>query len=481
MSREQKHKPARLSAAHRLSQYLSQETVFSLTTAMGGPIVNVRISGEKALIIFQKLTGIKEIKHAQERKLIFTKIKDINKQVIDEAMACFFLAPHSYTGENTVEFYLHGSSYIVSKLFSELCALGLRQALPGEFSFRAVRNGKMTLNQAEAVADLIASSNFSAHTLALEKISGSLGLCLNEIAQNLKHLAAMGELSIDFSDQDVNEIGLARLKEKIPAIMEKLLQLKNSFERGNRIQDGIPVAFIGLPNAGKSSFFNALLGEDRSIVSEISGTTRDIVKETLALHGEKTSVTLRLMDTAGLRKSVGKVEKLGVQRTHLAGKEAELILLIVDVSISFAALKKEWGKICSPNKKTLGILTKCDLVKEERISVLKKQLIKTFKVPHWLKTSALTGEGISDASQEIVRFCERFVFRDPGEVLLTRFDHLEAVSECIDHLKRATQVQESDLFAADLRHALNSLNTLIGETLPEDILEKIFSEFCIGK
>ena len=212
-----------------------------------------------------------------------------------------FVKPDSYTGEDLVEYHIHGSPFIAQQVIERLLELGARQALPGEFSFRSVRNGKMTLFQAQAVSDLIAASNQGAVSLALEKMSGAQNRFLDELASGLRKTAALGEVGIDFADQDIDEVSLPRLRANLTPYVELLEKLQSSFSRGIRLQEGLRVAFIGSPNAGKSSFFNALLGEDRSIVSEMAGTTRDVVSEKLTLRAKNKTITLRLEDTAGLR------------------------------------------------------------------------------------------------------------------------------------------------------------------------------------
>lgn len=341
----------------------------------------------------------------------------------------------------------------------------------------------MAVSQAQAVADLIGASNDGAVALALEKMSGTQNRLLQEIAVQLRQLAMLGEIGIDFSDQDVDEVSLPNLRKKISGLTDRLQRLRGSYARGSRLQDGVSVAFIGLPNAGKSSFFNALLGEDRSIVSEIAGTTRDVVRERLTLRGREGSVSLRLEDTAGLRNAEDVIERMGIERSHKAARDADLLLLVVDAGSDEAALElleQQWKQVGRPDAKSLGILTKCDLHAAPTIEALQTRL-KVFGKIQWHETSAVTGEGISEAADRIIEFCSRWTRRDRGEVLLTHLDQVNAVSEAIDHLERALEAPEIDLFASDVKHALRALGPLIGETLPDDILGQIFSKFCIGK
>jgi tRNA modification GTPase len=342
----------------------------------------------------------------------------------------------------------------------------------------------MSVTQAEAVADLIAAANTGAVDLALEKLSGSQNRLLTELAEELRQLATLGEVGIDFADQDIEEVGLPRLKQRASVLVEKLRRLGDSFQRGSRLQDGVPVAFVGLPNAGKSSFFNALLGEDRSIVSEVAGTTRDLVRERLTLQGPYGNVTLRLEDTAGLRASGDLVESMGIARSRKAASNADLLILVVDASSldsrSLEDLTGEWRQLGSPSAKTLGILAKKDRVSAAELegAVLRLQ---SLGLSHWHGVSSLSGEGVAEAGSAIAEACQSWVRREAGEVLLTRFDQLEAVRAAVAHLERALAAMELDLFASDLRQALLVLSSLIGDTLPDDILGRVFSQFCIGK
>jgi len=260
------------------SGYFSGTTIAALASGLGGALSVVRLSGSGSLEALASLSS-KPVAFfdGNERKASLVTLSGKDGQPFDQAVALYFKGPRSFTGEDVVEFQIHGSPYVLSRLFQELKALGVRQALPGEFSFRAVRNGKMSLNQAQAVADLIASSNRTAAEVALEKLSGAQNALLSRIADQLRRLAVLAEVGIDFSDQDVEEVSLPVLKKKVLEAKSELTVLARSFERGERIQEGISVSLLGLPNAGKSSFFNALLGEDRSIVSSIAGTTRDII------------------------------------------------------------------------------------------------------------------------------------------------------------------------------------------------------------
>lgn len=464
------------------SGYLSTDTICALATPVGGAIAVVRVSGPRTFEAMEALGAQSRSEKWEPRRLYRVVLKNGEGVKLDDVLWTGFRAPSSYTGEDSAEIHAHGGSIGVGRILEALQTLGVRSALPGEFSFRAVRNGKMELGQAEAVADLISAASEAAADLALEKLGGSQSSWMKDVAEQIRQIATYAEAGVDFSDQDLEEDSLEALRSKLDSPILGLETLERTFERGLRIQDGVRAAFVGLPNAGKSSFFNVLLGEDRSIVSEIEGTTRDIVRERLVLRGKRGSVALRLEDTAGLRASQDQVEQIGVERTRQAARQADVILLLWDGSRegaaaeeAFEALQAIWESLGRPKEKTLGIVTKADLGRESsdwlgRLGVL------------WVgPTSARSGEGVHEAAQRIADFAETWGSRKPGEILLTRRDHRESVLAALEHLRRARRAPGVELLASDLRQALLSLAPLIGETPPDDILGRIFSQFCIGK
>jgi tRNA modification GTPase len=473
------------SRAHDKSGYLSEDTIAALASFPGGAVTVLRISGPDAFGVLSQITQDRIATQGEPRKLYRVRLIDpeavLANSQLDDALCVRFIAPASFTGEDVVELHLHGGTYIAARVLDVLARIGVRQALAGEFSFRAVRNGKMTLSQATAVADLIAASNQGAVALALEKLSGSQHELISQLAKNLRDLAVLGEVGIDFADQDVDEVSLPQLKKRATNVIQSLEHLQQSYKRGTLIQDGVRVAFCGLPNAGKSSFFNALLGEDRSIVSDIPGTTRDVVRERLTLSGSHHTITLRLEDTAGLRSTSNEIEQMGIDRTIRSAREADLVLFLVDATSSIVLAKEQWDVLGRPSEKAFGILAKADLLDSERITTLLKRYESEFGISRWVATSAKTGQGIAKAVESITDFAGQWLKRDPGEVVLTRLNEAQSVSEALEHLYRGKDASEIDLFAADVRQALNALGPLIGETLPDDILGQIFSEFCIGK
>lgn len=468
----------------RKDGYLSNDTIAALSTATGGALGIVRMSGPRALEILEKLARRPSLRAEIAPAAIFrAKLRGAGGALLDDGMAAYFAAPKSFTGEDAVELYLHGSAVVAAQVLEALAGFGARQALPGEFSFRAVRNGKMDFTQAEAVSDLIASANLDAAALALEKLDGAQSKFVGAIAEELRTLVSLSELGIDFADQDVEEVSLENLKRRLEPLRAKLNELEAGFERGKKIQEGVRAAFAGLPNAGKSSLFNALLGEDRSIVSEIAGTTRDVVRESLTLKGTAASVTLRLEDTAGLRATEDRVERIGVDRTVKAAREADFVVFLVDLS-DFASRATEieaaWRQIGSPSERAVAVLTKRDASSADTVREAQERLA-ALGIRNVFATSAVTREGVSEASRGIADFCARWTARRSGEVLLTRLDQVTAVRESLGHLSRALAAAGEDLFAADVRHALTSLGPVIGETPTDDILGRIFSQFCIGK
>lgn len=462
------------------SGYLSNKTIAALCSPTGGAIAVLRVSGENAISIAEKLSATKiEAKDARLVKRVW--LQDENKKRIDDAVMVPFFAPKSFTGEDVVEFFLHGSPMIAQKILDEVFSHGARMALPGEFSFRAVKNGKLMLSQAEAVKELIQAENDFALDLALEKLSGSQHALIDGIKNDLMQLVTLSEVGIDFSDQDIDEVSLPRLKGRLKSILTPLRELQGSFDRGKRFLDGVPVSVFGLPNAGKSSFFNALLGEDRSIVSDIAGTTRDVVREKLNLRGKKGYVTFKLSDTAGLRKSEDQIEEIGIERSLKAAKASDILLVVIDgVSPEIGQVKKFLSQIDLKGKMVVGIITKKDLSRDESFQSIKETLDASgFESFHFISSKNLSG--IKEVAADLAGLAERRLSRASGEVVLTQIEHVQAVEKSLACLVRADFATDLVLFATDVRHGMNELGPLIGETLPDDVLGKIFSDFCIGK
>ncbi len=464
--------------------YLSNKTIAALCTPTGGAITVLRISGSDAMGIASHLTGSILDAHL-DRKAKRVWIADRDKK-IDDAILIPYFAPKSFTGEDVVELFLHGSPMIAQKVLDLIFSKGARLALPGEFSFRAVKNGKMQLSQAEAIKEIIAAENDFALDLALEKLSGSQHELIEKIRSDLMQLVTLSEVGIDFSDQDIDEVSLPRLKQRLNLIVNLLENLGGSFDRGKRFTDGIPVTLYGLPNAGKSSFFNALLGEDRSIVSDVAGTTRDVVREKLNLKGTNGYVTYKLSDTAGLRglkveHEADKIELIGIERTLQTALKSDLVLIVVDgLNPNLDEVNRFIASI--QGKRTLGVITKKDLApSSDRDQLLAKILSEIPGVSSWDWVSSSSLEGVHNVAERMAQIGEDVLSRKPGEVVITQVEHLQAIERSLKCLNEAKSCPDLVLFATSVRHGMAELGALIGETLPDDVLGKIFSDFCIGK
>jgi tRNA modification GTPase len=461
--------------------YLSNRTIAALCSPVGGAICVLRISGGDAMRIASGLTDHAFVP-ADHRMARRAWIRDANAKKIDDAVILPFFGPNSFTGEDSVEFFLHGSPMVAQKVLDACFEQGARLALPGEFSFRAVKNGKMRLSQAEAVKELISAENDFSLELALEKLSGTQHHLVVRLREDLLQLCTLAEVGLDFSDQDVEEVSLPRLKQRLKPVLEVLRSLRGSFDRGKRFSDGVPVTIFGLPNAGKSSFFNALLGEDRSIVSDIAGTTRDVVRERLNLRGQSGQVTLKLADTAGLRSSSDSIEEIGIERSILSARDSDLVVVVIDGSDpELPVLRSYLDRIpLREGREFLFMVSKKDRMETADLERILSQVAKELG-GRAHPVSSRTLEGIHEAAGLLADAAVKLLERKPGEVILTRFEHVRAVEQALGTLERAGDAGDAVLFAADLRHAMNDLGPLIGETLPDDVLGKIFSDFCIGK
>lgn len=464
--------------------YLSNKTIAALCTPTGGALCVLRISGSNALSIAEKITNSK-IELFLDRKAKRVWVSNQDKKIDDAVMIPYF-EPRSFTGENVIEFFLHGSPIIAQKILDLIFANGARMALPGEFSFRAVKNGKLQLSQAEAIKELIAAENDFSLDLALEKLSGTQHELIEKIRSDLLQLATLSEVGIDFSDQDIDEVSLPRLNQRLDLVIEMLEKLRGSFDRGKRFTDGVPVSLFGLPNAGKSSFFNALLGEDRSIVSDIAGTTRDVVREKLNLRGEKGYVTFKLSDTAGLRglnakHDSEKIEQIGIERTIKAAQRSDLVLVVIDgADPELPQIRNFLNTIGS--KQFLGVVSKKDQVTpSQQKTLLEKLAIEFPEVSDWTWVSSINLDGVSLVSEKMAAIAEKLLERSPGEVVITQIEHLQAIEKALLCLREAKSSADLVIFATVVRHGTGELGALIGETLPDDVLGKIFSDFCIGK
>jgi tRNA modification GTPase len=467
--------------------YLSNRTIVALCSPTGGALTVIRLSGEQAHEIAERLTGTPVVA-TDERRAIRRWLQDRNGLRLDDAVVVHYFAPRSFTGESVTEFFIHGSPMIAQKVIDESVAAGARVALPGEFSFRAVKNGRMQLSQAEAVKELIQADNDFSLSLALDKLSGTQHEFIQKIQADLLQLVTLSEVGIDFSDQDLDEVSLPTLKKRALSVLTLLDRLGGSFDRGKRFTDGIPLALFGLPNAGKSSFFNALLGEDRSIVSDIAGTTRDVVREKIHLRTESgdsnegVTVSYRMADTAGIRKSEDRIEGMGIERSVKSAQDADVLVVVIDGETpGLAELADALGNVELKDKSLLGVITKRDRISTDTMERLLNAVPTELPVQAVRAVSSTTLEGIHEVAATLAAIGADRLKRQPGEVLLTQFEHVQAVRRAIAGLKRAGETTDIVLFATETRHAMNELGPLLGETVPDDVLGKIFSDFCIGK
>lgn len=445
------------------------QTICAPCTAVGGAVAIVRMSGPDALRIADRTVdfgGRGTCSEARGNSVKFGTIEGL-----DEVLVSVFRAPHSYTGEDSVEIGCHASPFIVSRLLELLTEAGARMAQPGEFTRRAFLNGKMDLAQAEAVADLIASSSEASHRVAMNQLKGAYSLELKDLRDQLVELTALMELELDFSEEDVEFADRSKLDEILDRSLSHIGRLVSSFRDGNALREGVPVAIVGAPNSGKSTLLNALVGDDRAIVSDIPGTTRDTVEEKMILDG----LQYRFIDTAGLRETSDVVEKMGIERSLEAISKADIVIGVLDCS----APEKE-------NTATMNLIAgKVDSSRQTLIVVSNKTDIRESDSPA-LKISAKTGEGLEDLRAEISKSQkDRF---SGTETLITSRRHCDALKAAGKDLKRVqaglSEGIPTDLISQDLRSAISSLNSIFGDSNEIDfkaVTDVIFSRFCIGK
>lgn len=448
---------------------MSVDTICALATAPGGAIGIIRISGPQALEILSRVFT-KDVSAAPANTIHYGHIKN-GAEIVDEVMASVFRAPHSYTGEDSVEISCHGSRYILNKVLNLLIAEGCRQAGPGEFTQRAYLNGKMDLSQAEAVADLIASTNQATHKIAMSQLRGHFSSKLAQLREQLLKLTSLLELELDFSDhEDLEFADRSELMELTKTIDNHITHLSNSFETGQAIKQGIPVAIVGKTNVGKSTLLNRLLKDDRAIVSDVHGTTRDTIEDTIDIKG----ITFRFIDTAGIRQTQDEVEQIGITRTYAAIDKARIVLWLIDSEPS----TKEINDISqrTDNKKLIVIKNKADKADNNSYNSLKLPFISI---------SAKFGKGIEELEQAIYEAADIPTLTE-NDIIVTNARHYEALVRAHEHIQRVIdglQMQLSgDLLSEDLRLTLDTLAEITGgQITPNEVLGNIFKNFCVGK
>ena len=447
------------------------DTICAPATAPGGALAIIRISGPRAFSIVSKLCSLRceavaaNTTHFTRLVVSGTVGTLTGQEVIDEVIISVFRAPHSYTGEDAVEISCHGSPYIINKVLELLVQNGCRMANPGEFTMRAYLNGKLNLSQAEAVADLIASTNEATHRLAMSQLRGGITEELSRLREELLKLTSLLELELDFSDhEDLEFADRTELLELAQRIDAHIMRLANSFHTGNALKNGIPVAIVGAPNVGKSTLLNALLGEERAIVSNIQGTTRDAIEDTIQLGG----ITFRFIDTAGIRHTSDEIELMGINRSIAAAQRARIILMMAEPGVPYPDI---------PVRNDQTVITVCN--KSDLDSPCPVPCKSAAPIP----ISAKFGIGLDALRQQLLDAAPKTADND---IIITNARHYEALTRAHSHLQRVLEGlhnnNSGDLLSEDLRLALYTLAEITGgQITPNEILRNIFKNFCVGK
>lgn len=460
-------------------QVNTSDTICALSTPAGvGAISLIRLSGTRAFEIASRIFS-RSLASVLTHTARFGVIRD-GDLVVDEVVAVVFRGPHSFTGEDTVEFNCHGSLYVQQEVVQLLIRSGARLAMPGEFSMRAYLNGRMDLSQAEAVGDLIAAESEAAHRQAVHQMRGGFSKEIRGLRERLIHFASLVELELDFAEEDVEFANRPQLRKLLVEIQGVVDRLRDSFSLGNAMRSGVPVAILGAPNMGKSTLLNALLNEDRAIVSDIAGTTRDTVEDHVNIEG----IRFRFIDTAGIRATEDTIEKLGIARSFAKAREARIILLMCDASSTrideLKLLLEEVRNTAGTHPEIIVVANKID------------QLGQPFNSPEWsqelgstvLAISAKTGFQVEELKNELAR---RSGIRKAGsgETIVTNLRHYQALTRAAESLQSVLHGMDSgitgDFLSVDIRRTLYHLGEITGEINADDLLDSIFSKFCIGK
>ncbi|MET3113475.1 tRNA modification GTPase [Pedobacter sp. CG_S7] len=455
---------------------ITNETIVALSTPTGvGAIGVIRLSGKDAITITNAVFKGKDLLLQDSHTLHFGLIKD-GEKVIDEVVVALFVAPKSYTKENVVEISCHGSNYIIQQIISLLIRKGASAAKPGEFTLRAFLNGGLDLSQAEAVADLISSDSAAAHQVAMNQLRGGFSTELQVLREQLIHFASMIELELDFAEEDVEFANRDQLQELINKITLVLNKLIRSFELGNVIKQGINTVIAGRPNAGKSTLLNALLNEERAIVSEIAGTTRDTIEEVLNING----INFRLIDTAGIREATDTIEAIGVEKTmQKIDQSAVLVYLFDAASLSADDLKADILKLYRAEVAFLAVANKIDLV-----SAFDFDALDLPEAIHFISISARENQFVEELKERLYEIAVGDQLTD-NHTMVTNIRHVEALQKTRAALDSVAyglaNPVTSEFLSVDIKQALHYLGEITGQVTTDDLLENIFSKFCIGK
>ena len=467
---------------------ITNDTICAISTAPGiGGIAVIRISGKDAVLITERVyKPVRKERLLTDQKpytLSYGNIIDEKGMIIDEVMVARFVAPHSFTGEDTIEISCHGSLYIQQQIIALLIRNGCRSALPGEFTQRAFVNGKMDLSQAEAVADLIASTSASAHRLALNQMRGGFSKELTDLRSKLLNFTSMIELELDFSEEDVEFADRSALRKLADEIEQVISRLVHSFNVGNAIKNGVLVAIIGETNAGKSTLLNVLLNEDKAIVSDIHGTTRDVIEDTINIGG----ITFRFIDTAGIRETNDTIESLGIERTFQKLDQAEIVLWMVDSSDASSQIKQLSEKIIPrcEEKQLIVVFNKADLIEEkqkEELSALLKDFPKEYTKSIFISAKERKQ---TDELQKMLINAAHLPTVTQNDIIVTNVRHYEVLSKALDAIHRVQDGLEThisgDFLSQDIRECIFFISDIAGEVTNDMVLQNIFQHFCIGK
>lgn len=480
-----------------MGNYYDESTICAQASGSGaGAVTVLRLSGPRSIEILDQVftpAGKKPLRESENYKMRFGVIRR-GEEVIDEVMAVVFRAPHSYTGEESAEIYCHGSEYIAQEILKLLMEKGARLAEGGEFTKRAFLNGKLDLAQAEAVADLIASQTKAAHDVAMAQMKGGFSQELSKMRGDLVEIVSLMELELDFSEEDVEFADRVRLNELLEAVCAHLDKLIESFALGNVIKNGVPVAIVGATNTGKSTLLNALLGEEKAIVSDIAGTTRDVIEDTINING----VTFRFIDTAGIRNTTETIEMIGIERTWWKMAQASVVMLMLDsqrpetFEQNIANLSERVSAAVAENgieKQVVVLLNKADLVSDGERDLYLSQIAEygrkyDLSPARIFPISAKVRLGVDEVVNYLA-LSRKSMKTDRNSTLVTNLRHLEALRSAREALTRVwdglSDSIPTDLVAQDIREAIYHIGTITGEVSTDEVLGVIFGRFCIGK